>query len=224
LKTKNVCARLLIAIVFPALTLGQTLKPIAKSTDRSQADLRYAKAIELIRDTATEATLWDDKRMAIVVLSNAADLLWDDSPAQSAKWLTKAWDLAEQTSDSPRDDRLKEFFSHSVKGELRTVVLGVARKHDAHLAESFLTHLAEQKCLDEKKERGAFDDRTARSGPALRHGSRHSRRHRHPHRHDRPNGNDHGLASVADRLAGFDVRQQTVAKPKYDELERRYGL
>jgi hypothetical protein len=167
LKTKNVCARLLIAIVFPALTLGQTLKPIAKSTDRSQADLRYAKAIELIRDTATEATLWDDKRMAIVVLSNAADLLWDDSPAQSAKWLTKAWDLAEQTSDSPRDDRLKEFFSHSVKGELRTVVLGVARKHDAHLAESFLTHLAEQKCLDEKKERGAFDDRTARSEQLL---------------------------------------------------------
>jgi 2-methylisocitrate lyase-like PEP mutase family enzyme len=30
------------------------------------------------------------------------------------------------------------------------------------------------------------------------------------------------LASVADRLAGFAVRQQTVAKPKYDELERRY--
>ena len=30
------------------------------------------------------------------------------------------------------------------------------------------------------------------------------------------------LASVADRLAGFDIRQQTVAKPKYDELERRY--
>ena len=30
------------------------------------------------------------------------------------------------------------------------------------------------------------------------------------------------LASVADRVAGFDIRQQTVAKPKYDELERRY--
>jgi 2-methylisocitrate lyase-like PEP mutase family enzyme len=31
------------------------------------------------------------------------------------------------------------------------------------------------------------------------------------------------LATVADRLAGFDIRQQTVAKPKYDELERRYA-
>ena len=31
------------------------------------------------------------------------------------------------------------------------------------------------------------------------------------------------LASVADRLAGFDIRQQTVAKPRYDELERRYA-
>ena len=30
------------------------------------------------------------------------------------------------------------------------------------------------------------------------------------------------LVSVADRLAGFEVRQQTVSKPKYDELERRY--
>jgi 2-methylisocitrate lyase-like PEP mutase family enzyme len=30
------------------------------------------------------------------------------------------------------------------------------------------------------------------------------------------------LSSVADRLAGFEVRQQTVSKPKYDELERRY--
>ncbi len=30
------------------------------------------------------------------------------------------------------------------------------------------------------------------------------------------------LASVADRLAGFDVRQRTVGKPKYDELEKRY--
>jgi len=32
------------------------------------------------------------------------------------------------------------------------------------------------------------------------------------------------LASVSDSLAGFAVRQQTVAKPKYDELERRYRL
>ena len=31
------------------------------------------------------------------------------------------------------------------------------------------------------------------------------------------------LSSVADRLAGFDIRQQTVAKPKYDALERRYA-
>jgi 2-methylisocitrate lyase-like PEP mutase family enzyme len=30
------------------------------------------------------------------------------------------------------------------------------------------------------------------------------------------------LASVSEQLAGFAVRQQTVSKPKYDELERRY--
>jgi 2-methylisocitrate lyase-like PEP mutase family enzyme len=33
---------------------------------------------------------------------------------------------------------------------------------------------------------------------------------------------DGSLASVADRLAGFAVRQEAVAKSKYDELERRY--
>ncbi len=33
---------------------------------------------------------------------------------------------------------------------------------------------------------------------------------------------DGSLASVADRLAGFDIRQRAVAKPKYDELEQRY--
>jgi 2-methylisocitrate lyase-like PEP mutase family enzyme len=33
---------------------------------------------------------------------------------------------------------------------------------------------------------------------------------------------DGSLAAVADCLADFEVRQQAVAKPKYDELERRY--
>jgi 2-methylisocitrate lyase-like PEP mutase family enzyme len=33
---------------------------------------------------------------------------------------------------------------------------------------------------------------------------------------------DGSLASVADRMASFVVRQQAVAKSKYDELERRY--
>jgi 2-methylisocitrate lyase-like PEP mutase family enzyme len=33
---------------------------------------------------------------------------------------------------------------------------------------------------------------------------------------------DGSLAAVADRLADFEIRQQAVAKPKYDELERRY--
>jgi len=34
--------------------------------------------------------------------------------------------------------------------------------------------------------------------------------------------NEGSLVSVADRLAGFDIRQQVVSKPKYDDLERRY--
>jgi 2-methylisocitrate lyase-like PEP mutase family enzyme len=33
---------------------------------------------------------------------------------------------------------------------------------------------------------------------------------------------DGSLAQVADRLAGFEERQQAVDKPRYDELEQRY--
>jgi hypothetical protein len=29
---------------------------------------------------------------------------------------------------------------------------------------------------------------------------------------------------MTDQLAGFEVRQQAVEKPKYDELERRYRV
>ena len=33
---------------------------------------------------------------------------------------------------------------------------------------------------------------------------------------------DGSLAQVADRLAGFEQRQQAVGKPHYDALEQRY--
>jgi len=33
---------------------------------------------------------------------------------------------------------------------------------------------------------------------------------------------DGSLASVAERLAGFEERQRLVDKPRYDDLEQRY--
>ncbi len=124
------------------------------------------QAISMIQQTAAEAVLWNDKKAAVRALADAADLLWYRTPDQAAKWLRKAWDLTGQVSESPKDERLKEYFTRSDQTDLRSVVLGIARKHDAELAEKLLKELS-QKELNEKKNRGAFDDRTARSEQLL---------------------------------------------------------
>ena len=124
------------------------------------------QAISMIKQSAGEAPLWDNKKAAVRALADAADLLWDENPGQGAKWLNKAWDLIEQVSDAPMDEKMKEYSSHSARSDLRAVVLRVARKHDPKLADKFLKQLS-QKQWDEKKEHGAFDARTARSEQLL---------------------------------------------------------
>ena len=121
----------------------------------------------MIEQTAAEAMLWDDKKTAVEVLADAADVLWDETPIPAAKWLSQAWILIDQIPESPKNEKLKDFFIHSDRDALQTIVLKVASRHDAQLAEKFLKQLTEEK-LDEKKERGAFDDRTARSEQLLR--------------------------------------------------------
>jgi hypothetical protein len=137
--------------------------PNEKELKRQREQLQ---AISIVRQSADEALLWDDKKSAVQVMADAADLLWDTPPGQGAKWLKKAWELIGQVSGVPKDERLKEFFTRSDQSDLRTVVLNVARKHDPELAEKFLRQLS-QKEPSEKRERGAFDDRTARSEQLL---------------------------------------------------------
>lgn len=62
----------------------------------------------MIEQTAADAPLWDDKKSAVEVLAFAADLLWKDSPARSAKWLTRAWELIDQVPEGEQNERLKE--------------------------------------------------------------------------------------------------------------------
>src|SRR6185503_13705669 len=64
------------------------------------------------------------------------------------------------------DENLKEYFTWSERSELRMAVLRVARRHDHQLADKFLKQLS-QKQPEEKKERGAFDARSARSEQLL---------------------------------------------------------
>ena len=141
-----------------------------RSTPADEKDLKrqrqQARAIALIEQTGSEAELWDDKRSAVEALANAADLLWDRNPTRAAKWLTKAWDLVDQVSESEPNPVLKDFTRQSDKAQLKSIVLRVAHNHDPKLADKFVQQIAEEQ-PEQKKDRGAFDDRTARSEQLL---------------------------------------------------------
>jgi hypothetical protein len=159
--TVPVC--LLLSLLVPTV-LAQQSKPFSEKELKLQR--QRAEAISTVKQVANEAALWDNKKAAVQVLTDAADLLWDETPGQSSEWLNRAWVLLDQVSGAPKKETLKEFFTRSEQSELRTAVLSVARKHDTELAEKLLKQLS-QKQTDEKKERGAFDDRTARSEQLL---------------------------------------------------------
>ncbi|MBA2621004.1 MAG: hypothetical protein H0U87_07375 [Acidobacteria bacterium] len=124
------------------------------------------QAVAMIERTAGEATFWEDRKTAIEALADAADLLWAENAGQSARWLTKGWAMIGEVSDQKKDEKMSEFFNHSDKSSLRATILKVAYKHDARLAEKFLKQLTENE-PDEKKDKGAFDDKSARSEQLL---------------------------------------------------------
>ena len=160
---------LLPLLVSTGLSQQSAQQPGPISEKELKLQRQRLQAISMIKQSAAEAPLWDNKKAAVQVLADAADLLWDENPGQGAAWLTRAWNLIEQVSLSPQDEKFKEFFSPSDQSDLRTVVLRVARKHDPKLAEKFLKQLSEKDPNEkEKKNRGAFDDRTARSEQLLR--------------------------------------------------------
>jgi hypothetical protein len=152
-------------LLLVSTVLSQQPGPNTEGEMRRQRQRLQANS--MIEQAAAEASLWDDKKAAVEVLADAADLLWDETPAQATKWLAKAWILIGQVAEAPRNEKLKEFFSRSLHSELRTLIISIARKHDSQLAEKFLQQVADD-TLGEKKERGVFDDRTARSEQLLR--------------------------------------------------------
>ena len=162
------CKALFVSLFLPLVVSTALSQQPGPNTEKEQKLQRQRlQAISMVRQSAAEAPLWNDKKAAVEVLADAADLLWDDTPGRAAKWLRKAWDLIDQVSGSPKDEKLKEFFTRSDQTDLRTVVLRVARRHDQQLVEKFLKQLS-QKEPNDKRERGAFDDRTARSEQLLR--------------------------------------------------------
>jgi hypothetical protein len=154
---------LLILLMLCCSTMAQTQPTEAQLKLQRQR----AQAVAMIEQTAIDATLWDDKKSAVEVLATSADLLWNEAPARSGKWLTRAWELIDQVAETAQDDTLREFVRTSSRSPLQSLVLRVAYTHDPKLAENFIQQLAQSQ-PPEKKERGAFDDRSARSEQFLR--------------------------------------------------------
>lgn len=170
---KHVSLLIILTVAFPILVFSQKPEPTQKFSERqrtlekqNQDDLKRSKAIYLVEQTASEAVLWDDREAAVSALSQAGDLLWDEN-LKARVWLTKAWDLIEKIDEQENSEELRQIWRGSQRSRLRTIVLNVALKRDSKLADRFLQKL-EQSQVDDKAERGAFDDRTARSEQLLR--------------------------------------------------------
>lgn len=158
----------LLLVILAIVSLSQLAQQRSRPAD--EIDLKrqqqQARAISLIEQVGSEAQLWDDKRSAVEALAIAADVLWDRNPSRASRWLTRAWDLVDQVSESEQNPALKEFVRQSDKAQLKSMVLRVAHNHDRKLADKFVEQVAQQQ-PEQKKDRGAFDDRTARSEQLL---------------------------------------------------------
>ncbi len=161
----------LVVLTFPMAVFSQKTasKPIPAVLTEKEQKLQIQKfqVVSMVEKTAEEAVFYEDKNTAVQVMSEAADLLWNENPVQSTKWLTKAWKTIDEVTESPKDEKMQEFFNDSDKSRLRTVVLGVAQKRDTKLADKFLKEIAAKE-PDETKNKGAFDEKTARSEQLLR--------------------------------------------------------
>ncbi|MBA2493245.1 MAG: hypothetical protein H0V31_00945, partial [Acidobacteria bacterium] len=161
---------LVVILMLPVSIFTQkiTPKPTPKVLTEREQKIQSQKfqAVSMVTKTAEEATFWEDKKAAVEALADAADLLWEENAAQSAKWLLKAWNLIDEVPETPKDAKMSEFFNRSDKSGLRAAVLKVAYKHDTPLAEKFIKQLTEKE-PDEKKDKGAFDDKSVRSEQLL---------------------------------------------------------
>src|SRR5215204_6209014 len=158
----------LLLVILAVLYLTPLTQPRTAPADEKdlKRQTQQARAIALIEQLGTEAELWDDKKSAVEALATAADFLWDRNPSRASRWLAKAWDFVDQVTESEQNPVLKEFVRQSDKAQLKSVVLAVAHKRDRKLADKFVAQIAEQQ-PQQKKDRGAFDDRTARSEQLL---------------------------------------------------------
>jgi hypothetical protein len=136
----------------------------AQETPSSQQQL-LKRVNDLLNSTADEATKWDDKVVAARTQAQIADLIWDTNPDNAKNYLKAAWSATAKV-DEPKRER-STFINPSLRNAVRREVLLVARRRAPELAATWLEEMVEESKSSEKKERGTFDDRTARSAVLL---------------------------------------------------------
>ncbi|MDQ3634317.1 MAG: hypothetical protein M3405_07380 [Acidobacteriota bacterium] len=170
---KNLKSSLLLTLYILIFAIcGFSQNPVQNKTVKiSEAEkqkllMEKSRAVSMVEKTADEASLWENKRLAVTALTDSAELLWTENPAKAEKWLLKAWSLIDEAEEVPQSDSQKEFFTRSTKSALRSKVLSVAQKNKPELVEKLLKQISDEKS-DDKKKGGAFDDKTARSEQLL---------------------------------------------------------
>lgn len=120
------------------------------------------RIIDVLYRTADEAKSWDDVKVSSQIQAQIADLLWDFDAISAESYLVRAWDKAKQAKES--EEKPSRFRNYSNRVEVSREVLMVARKRQPELAEKWLKELSDLTEEDfSKRNKGLFDDRTARS-------------------------------------------------------------
>lgn len=157
-----------VALTSPPLNPAALKRERSKEEKQNQIGEKRARAVSLIEQTALEAPLWQEPEAIVTALTESADLLWEENPKASL-WLSKAWDSIGRVEERENPDELKQIWRGSQRSRMRTIVLAVALKRDAQLADRFLQTLEPtESSTNDNLERGAFDDRSARSEQLLR--------------------------------------------------------
>lgn len=176
--TRRTSLIIFILITLSTYAFAQEQNPQNEKVDRVKTGIRrdispelplLTRARSLAASTAYEAYKWDDRQAAVRVLSQAADLLWDDDHDRSRTWLKHAWELTDDVPYEDVNNPVSQYRTNSPQSKSRAIVLAVTQKRDTRLFNYFIDQLASEKerSKDESR-RGIFDDRTARSEQLLR--------------------------------------------------------
>ena len=123
------------------------------------------RIIEVLDATAVDARKWNDKTIAARTQAQIADLVWDTNPDNGNTYLSAAWATSAKIEE-PRRER-STFVNPSLRNAVRREILLVARRRAPELAATWLEELVQESKTAEQKERGTFDDRSARSAVLL---------------------------------------------------------